>query len=333
MTADLLHLEAWVHGWSISRSTPPPIALPEGYRIDVGQPHHLVRYVLPTPQQELLDQLHEPGTWLKTAGDLPTLSPRWTLEPPEYLMTTPLKPSRPDTAPAAPTTPGANAPATSVQIPGGSTGADPQMEPTAGVEGIVLPTAEVNGLTQVSAKADGLVEAAAEADGVTQVPVKADGLVQAAAEADGLTQVPAKADGLVEVAAEADGLVEVPDRPVQPVTETDGLVQVAAEIDGRVQLTTEVDGLTQVSIEIDGVVAARGQVAVWGAYATFDQIVTEPAYRRRGLGSVVMQALSTAATKQGARTGVLVATDDGRALYTRLGWELVSTLNVAWIRP
>ncbi|WP_460653924.1 GNAT family N-acetyltransferase [Kribbella endophytica] len=219
-------------------------------------------------------------------------------------MTTPLKPSQTDTAPAAaaaPTTPGTDAPATSVQIPVRSAGVDPQMEPTADV--------------------DWLVEAAAEADGLVQ--------------ADGLMQVPAEASGLVQAAAEAGGLAPVPteaDSPVQPTAEADGLVRVPAVIDGRVRLTTEVDGLTQVTVELDGVVAARGQVAVWGTYATFDQIVTEPAYRRRGLGSVVMQTLSNAATQQGARTGVLVATDDGRALYTRLGWELVSTLNVAWIR-
>ncbi len=200
-------LEGWVHGWSVSRGTPPPVALPEGYRIDVGRPHHLVRYVLPTPQQQLIDQLHEPGTWLKTAGDLPTLSSQWTSEPPEYLMTTRL-------------------------------GTD------AGVN-----------------------------------------------------------------------------RPSRPT----------ADPSHSVHLTAKPDGLTQLTVEVDGTVAARGQVAVWHTFATFDQIVTEPAYRRRGLGSVVMRALSTAATQQGARTGVLVATDDGRALYTRLGWDLVSTLNVAWI--
>ncbi|GAA1547893.1 GNAT family N-acetyltransferase [Kribbella lupini] len=196
-------LAGWVHGWSISRSTPPPVALPEGYRIDVCQPRHLVRYVLPTPQQDLIDQLHEPGTWLKTAGALPTLSRRWTLEPPEYLMATPLKPPGPSNA------------------AGG---------------------------------------------------------------------------GLVKVTAAGGGLIHL-------------------------------------TVELDGVVAAQGQVAVWGKYATFDQIVTQPAYRRRGLGSVVMQELSAAAARQGARTGVLVATEAGRALYTRLGWDLISTLTVAWIRP
>jgi GNAT superfamily N-acetyltransferase len=235
MTPDLLHVEGWVHGWSISRRTPPPVALPEGYRIDVGQPRHLVRYVLPTPQQELIAQLHEPGTWLKTAGALPALSPRWTHEPPEYLMATPLNPPEPGNAAAA----------------------AGRVQPTAGA---------------------------------------------------------------------AAGLL-------QPTTGAAGLLQPTAGAAGLMQLTAAGDALIHLTVELDGVTAAQGKVAVWDNYATFDQIVTEPAYRRRGLGSVVMRELAATAFQQGARTGVLVATEAGRALYTRLGWDLISTLNVAWIRP
>lgn len=75
--------------------------------------------------------------------------------------------------------------------------------------------------------------------------------------------------------------------------------------------------------------AARGKVALAGEYAVFDQVVTEPAHRRRGLGSSVMQALSRAATSSGAATGVLVATADGLALYSRLGWTVVSPVTAA----
>ncbi|WP_202872169.1 hypothetical protein [Kribbella soli] len=40
-------------------------------------------------------------------------------------------------------------------------------------------------------------------------------------------------------------------------------------------------------------------------------------------------ALSTAAQYAGASTGVLVATEDGRALYTALGWTLGSPMTAA----
>jgi GNAT superfamily N-acetyltransferase len=157
----------------------------------------LVRYVTPSVDQALVDELQAPGTWVKTCSDLPELDARWTVEPTEYLMAVELTPTG------------------------------------------------------------------------RQAPYAVS--------------------------------------------------------------TTSSGPLIRVGVEIDGLVAARGQVAVWHEYAVVDQVVTEPAYRRRGLGSLVMRALSDAAVEQGARTGVLVATDAGRALYSRLGWELVSPVRVAWI--
>ncbi|MET8625618.1 GNAT family N-acetyltransferase [Kitasatospora sp. NPDC004669] len=70
----------------------------------------------------------------------------------------------------------------------------------------------------------------------------------------------------------------------------------------------------------DGHLAARGQAGLAGPVAVPDQIVTAPEQRRRGLGSVVMRTLQSAAHETGARTGVLVGTAAGQALYTSLGW-------------
>ncbi len=80
-------------------------------------------------------------------------------------------------------------------------------------------------------------------------------------------------------------------------------------------------------------VAATGRVALTGRYAIFDQIVTEPAHRRRGLGNAIMQALAGHALGKQADTGVLVATADGHALYTALGWILCSEITAAVIAP
>ncbi|MFJ4906032.1 GNAT family N-acetyltransferase [Streptomyces sp. NPDC093249] len=52
-----------------------------------------------------------------------------------------------------------------------------------------------------------------------------------------------------------------------------------------------------------------------------DRIETDPAHRRRGLGSNVMLTLEAAAAQAGAGTGVLAATVDGLALYDSLGWR------------
>ena len=82
-----------------------------------------------------------------------------------------------------------------------------------------------------------------------------------------------------------------------------------------------------------GEVAASGQTAVDGAFATFDQIVTAEAHRRRGLGRRVMAALTRAALMGGATHGVLVATEAGAALYQALGWTMVSPVTAAQHAP
>ncbi|MFB7805357.1 GNAT family N-acetyltransferase [Streptomyces virginiae] len=70
-----------------------------------------------------------------------------------------------------------------------------------------------------------------------------------------------------------------------------------------------------------GDVAARGAIAVVGADAIADRIETDPAHRRRGLGRALMSALADAAVAQGARTGLLIASEEGQRLYSSLGWH------------
>lgn len=70
-----------------------------------------------------------------------------------------------------------------------------------------------------------------------------------------------------------------------------------------------------------GEVAARGTVAVVGGDAIADRVETHAAHRRRGLGRAVMSALAEAAVAQGARTGLLLASEDGQRLYSSLGWH------------
>jgi ribosomal protein S18 acetylase RimI-like enzyme len=92
----------------------------------------------------------------------------------------------------------------------------------------------------------------------------------------------------------------------------------------------ESDGpLDYVRVEIDGVVAARGMATIVGTDAVIHDIHTDPAYRRRGLGSAVMQALAGRALERGARTGLLMATAAGFHLYRTLGWTAEATMVTA----
>ncbi|MEH0973128.1 GNAT family N-acetyltransferase [Micromonospora sp. CPCC 205546] len=202
-------MTAWGSGWAVSRGTPAPVAIPGGFRVDVGLPGHRVRHVLHTYDADSLRrlgrELTEPGTWIKVSGDraglAAALPDAWTLDSAGYLMSAPL-------------TPGA-------------------VEPPA-------PYA-----TRVAAECGVVVATVVDASGRT---------------------------------------------------------------------------------------AASGRLAGTGKFGIVDQVETEPAHRRRGLGSVVMRALCGHAAALGMRTGILVATDDGRALYRALGWTVRAEVSGAYLR-
>jgi GNAT superfamily N-acetyltransferase len=95
---------------------------------------------------------------------------------------------------------------------------------------------------------------------------------------------------------------------------------------------TQTDRKLHIDIEApDGSPAATGRCGLAGDSVTFDRIITEEAHRRRGLGGLIMNRLTTAALEYGASQGVLIATPDGRALYSTLGWsevgEVVSVIS------
>ncbi|WP_225821315.1 GNAT family N-acetyltransferase [Streptomyces naphthomycinicus] len=79
----------------------------------------------------------------------------------------------------------------------------------------------------------------------------------------------------------------------------------------------------------DGAFAARAQVAVTGRTAVVDQVGTEPAHQRRGLGRVLMHALTDTAARAGATAAVLGATPEGRGLYESMGWRVLAPLTAA----
>ena len=76
-----------------------------------------------------------------------------------------------------------------------------------------------------------------------------------------------------------------------------------------------------VTVHANDEVAARGSVSPVGDHAVYDRIVTEEGFRRRGLGSYVMRALTADVLDDDVTTGLLMASADGRALYEYLGWR------------
>jgi len=80
-----------------------------------------------------------------------------------------------------------------------------------------------------------------------------------------------------------------------------------------------------------GELAASGHAAEIRDAFIYDRIVTEPAHRRRGLGRIVMAALRDTKQDEGSPE-LLVATRDGHALYTALGWHVISPYITASIK-
>lgn len=81
-----------------------------------------------------------------------------------------------------------------------------------------------------------------------------------------------------------------------------------------------------------GDLAASGYGGETECAFVYDRIVTAPDHRRQGLGRVVMATLQ-ASRRHADAPELLVATEDGRALYTALGWRTLSPYSTASYGP
>lgn len=79
-----------------------------------------------------------------------------------------------------------------------------------------------------------------------------------------------------------------------------------------------------------GALAASGYAAETNDVFVYDRIITEPNHRRRGLARALMQTLHDSRQNPSA-TELLVATEDGRTLYSALGWTTISPYSTASI--
>ena len=74
--------------------------------------------------------------------------------------------------------------------------------------------------------------------------------------------------------------------------------------------------------EADGEVVGTGVLSVNGSVGWIGTIWVEPAWRRRGVGMALTQATIDTAESAGCRTLLLVATEAGRPLYEKIGFEV-----------
>jgi GNAT superfamily N-acetyltransferase len=74
--------------------------------------------------------------------------------------------------------------------------------------------------------------------------------------------------------------------------------------------------------EADDQIIGTGVLSVNGPVGWIGTIFVEPTWRRRGVGMALTQATIETAESAGCRTLLLVATDAGRPLYEKIGFEV-----------
>jgi len=94
MSADPDLLATWTRGWALTRGAPAPVRDGEGWRVDVGQPEQIARYVYAEAGEAVRDRamrIREPHVFLKVCADAETVRPlldaRWVVQPPGFVMT------------------------------------------------------------------------------------------------------------------------------------------------------------------------------------------------------------------------------------------------------
>jgi len=78
----------------------------------------------------------------------------------------------------------------------------------------------------------------------------------------------------------------------------------------------------------EGEIVGTGIATISGAAAWLGTIWVDPRYRGAGLGMALTQTTVDAAEGEGCRTLLLVATDAGRRLYEKIGFEVQTTYRI-----
>lgn len=74
----------------------------------------------------------------------------------------------------------------------------------------------------------------------------------------------------------------------------------------------------------NGDLASSGYVVSLDGLAVYDRIVTDENHRRKGLGAFLMLELEKTVRSNEISNHLLVATEEGKALYESIGWEVYS---------
>jgi GNAT superfamily N-acetyltransferase len=94
MRADPELVAAWVRGWALSREVAAPTPQADGFRVEVGWPDQVRRFVFPALSDEIARlgrEIDAPFVYLKACASAEALrrvlGPPWAVTAPRYMMT------------------------------------------------------------------------------------------------------------------------------------------------------------------------------------------------------------------------------------------------------
>ena len=92
--ADPALVEIWAQGWALTREVAPPAPVPGGWRIEVGLPDQVRRFVYPAASEAVAERgqaIDQPFAFIKVATSRdsvePLLDDRWAFGAHGYMMT------------------------------------------------------------------------------------------------------------------------------------------------------------------------------------------------------------------------------------------------------
>ena len=84
---------------------------------------------------------------------------------------------------------------------------------------------------------------------------------------------------------------------------------------------------------INGEVASEARLILVNDLAIYDRVITNDNHKRKGLASILIKELEKIAISEGVCKNFLVATEQGKFLYEKLGWKLYSLYTSVVIIP
>lgn len=86
-------------------------------------------------------------------------------------------------------------------------------------------------------------------------------------------------------------------------------------------------------LTVNGEVASESRLILVNDLAVYDRVITNENHKRKGLASILMRELEKIAVSKGVHKNFLVATEQGKFLYEKLGWKVYCLYTSVVIRP